>query len=179
MRAFRVVVFACLCGVKLYGLDPQTQARNDYFGNWWQLASFHIGSSIDFNTPNGGAMGINIGASAGKNYVFLNDLDIGVRAKYLYAKTAVSTHSLGAMLYVHSWNKPNAGLFSFALGGGMLAAHRLDSSVFGGYIEVGVALFKFFPVNADLLYCASFYPVNNPLAMAEMTHGIHIVFGFF
>lgn len=173
-----IVCVLLLCK-SLCALDLESQARNNYFGNWWQLASFHIGSNIDLNTLNGGAMGLNVGASVGWNYLFHSGVDIGLRAKYLYAKTAVSTHSLGAMLYVHSWGKPSAGLFSFALGSGLLVSHWQDRSSFGGYIEMGVALFKFVPVNADLLYRASFYPVNNALAMAEMVHSIQIVFAFF
>lgn len=177
MMKTKIVCMLLLCK-SLCALDLESQTRNNYFGNWWQLATFHIGSSIELNTPSGGAMGLNIGASTGWNYLFHNDIDIGLRAKYLYANTSISTHSFGAMLYVHSWKQPNAGLFSFALGGGMISANRAGHSALGGYVEVGVALFKFFPINGDLLYRASFYPVNNALAMAEMVHGIQIVFGF-
>lgn len=178
-RDIGLVVFSLsLVVLPLRALDEKSAMQTNYLGNWWQLASFHLGSSIDLNTPNGGAMGLSIGASAGWNYLFLNDVDIGVRGKYLYSNAYASTHSLGAMLYAHSWGQPNAGLFSFALGGGLLITHTPSDQSAGGYVEVGLAGFKFFPVNVDLLYRASFYPAGNALGMAEMVHGIQIISSF-
>lgn len=178
MSRLWIISLLLLLALPLSALDEKTRDRTSYLGNLWQLASFHLGSSIDLNTPSGGAMGLSLGASAGWNYLFLNDVDIGVRGRYLYSGSYASTHALGAILYVHSWNPPNEGLFSFALGGGMLITHTRESQTLGGYVEVGLAGFKFFPVNIDLLYRASFYPVGNALGMAEMVHGIQIISSF-
>lgn len=178
MSRLWIATLSLLLALPLSALDDKTRDRTSYMGNLWQLASFHLGSSIDLNTPSGGAMGLSLGASAGWNYLFLTDVDIGMRGKYLYSSSHASTHSLGAILYVHSWEPPNDGLFSFALGGGMLIAHAKGSQALGGYVEVGLAGFKFFPVNVDLLYRASFYPAGNALGMAEMVHGIHIISSF-
>lgn len=172
------LLLSLMLTTKLCALDAERESRNNKFGNWWQLATFHIGSSIDINTPNGGVMRLNIGGSAGWNYIFLSDVDMGVRLKYLYfdGHAYASTHSLGAMLYIHSANND---IFSLALGGGVLFTNQGGQSATGSYMEVGVGYFKFFPVNGDLLYRASFYSASNPLGMSEMVHGIQIVFSLF
>ncbi|OBV29771.1 hypothetical protein BKN38_01435 [Helicobacter sp. CLO-3] len=170
------LLLSLMLATNLCALDAERESRNNKLGNWWQIATFHIGSSIDINTPNGGAMGLNIGGSAGWNYIFLSDVDMGARFKYLYSNAYASTHSLGAMLYIHTANDD---MFSLALGGGVLFTNQGGQSATGSYVEVGVGLFKFFPVNGDLLYRASFYPASNPLGMSEMVHGIQIVFSLF
>ena len=176
----KVKTFVFMMMVLFTHLLAQKPSKLFHYGNLFQVATFHIGTGIDFNVPNGGDMGLILGGSTGWNYLFLSDVDIGLRFKYLYTGTDVATHSVGVIMYAHSWNMPNNGLFSFALGGGMLvASHNLQYDI-GGYIELGTAFLKsFFPINGDLLYRASFYPQENPFGMDEMVHSIQIVFGFF
>lgn len=144
-----------------------------------------------------------IGASLGVMYANPEDdreLDYGWRVRYLYAyspKLRRDTHYIGALLYLHPFPNPYHRFsgaiqthkdcedrpdgyptpFSFVLGSGAsIVSNHFGQSV-GGYIEMGVAFFKWFPLNAELLYRASFYP-SNPYHLETITHSLQVVFAF-
>lgn len=141
-----------------------------------------------------------VGASAGVMYMNPEDdreLDYGWRVRYLFSHSAefqTNTHYIGALLYLHPFPNPYhraSGAiqthrdcedkpdgyptpFSFVLGSGLsLRSNPYGQSV-GGYIEGGIALFKWFPLNAELLYRISFYPSN--AHFEPITQSIQLVF---
>lgn len=141
-----------------------------------------------------------VGISAGVMYMNPEDdreLDYGWRVRYLFSHSAefqANTHYIGALLYLHPFPNPyhraSGALqthkdcegkpdgyptpFSFVLGSGLsLRSNPYGQSV-GGYIEGGIALFKWFPLNAELLYRISFYPSN--AHFEPITQSIQLVF---
>lgn len=153
----------------------------NFYGNVLQYATFHIGSATDINTPNNGAQGLILGVSGGMNYIFVNDdsqSDIGLRGKYLFSNAYGNTHSIGFVTYISlpEHITKSGRIFSFIIGGGGAITNVAKKSAGGGYVEFGVSLCKFFPINLDLTYRASFYEEVNALKMSPMVHGINLVF---
>ncbi|WP_304210927.1 hypothetical protein [Helicobacter canis] len=141
-----------------------------------------------------------VGASAGVMYMNPEDdreLDYGWRVRYLFShspKLHRNTHYIGAALYLHPFPNPyhraSGALqthkdcegkpdgyptpFSFVLGGGLSVQSNAYAQSVGGYVEGGLALFKWFPLNAELLYRISFYP-SSPY-FESITQSIQLVF---
>ncbi|MBR2494308.1 hypothetical protein [Helicobacter sp.] len=141
-----------------------------------------------------------VGASAGVMYMNPEDdreLDYGWRVRYLFShspKLDRSTHYIGALLYLHPFPNPYhraSGAiqthkdcedkpdgyptpFSFVLGSGLSVQSNPYGQSVGGYMESGIALFKWFPLNAELIYRISFYP-SNPY-FESITQSIQLVF---
>ncbi|WP_407379141.1 hypothetical protein [Helicobacter sp.] len=141
-----------------------------------------------------------VGVSAG--VVYMNpeddrDLDYGWRVRYLFSHSSqlrANTHYIGAALYLHPFPNPYhraSGAiqthkdcedkpdgyptpFSFVLGSGLSVQGNPYGQSVGGYIEGGLALFKWFPLNAELLYRVSFYP-SSPY-FESITQSIQLVF---
>lgn len=142
-----------------------------------------------------------IGAHIGVTYMNPEDwheLDYGWRIKYLFSyapKVQRDSHYIGAFFYLHPFPNPYhkfAGAiqthtdcygapdgyptpFSLVLGSGVAISKNPLGSVVGGYIELGIAFFKWFPVNAEVLYRLSLYPSNH-YYIETATHSINIVF---
>lgn len=141
-----------------------------------------------------------VGVSAGVMYMNPEDdreLDYGWRVRYLFSHSpqlGANTHYIGAALYLHPFPNPYhraSGAiqthkdcedkpdgyptpFSFVLGGGLSVQSNPYGQSVGGYIEGGLALFKWFPLNAELLYRVSFYP-SSPY-FESITQSIQLVF---
>lgn len=141
-----------------------------------------------------------VGISAGVMYMNPEDdreLDYGWRVRYLFShspKLHRNTHYIGAALYLHPFPNPyhraSGALqthkdcegkpdgyptpFSFVLGGGLSVQSNAYAQSVGGYVEGGLALFKWFPLNAELLYRISFYP-SSPY-FESITQSIQLVF---
>ena len=140
-----------------------------------------------------------VGAHAGVTYMNPEDtreFDYGWRIKYLFAHSSQldrNSHYVGAMVYLHPFPNPYHRLsgaiqthtdclgvpdgyptpFSFVIGSGaVIDTSYLGQSV-GGYIEVGVALFKWFRINSEILYRVHLCPHN---AIETTRHSINIVF---
>lgn len=160
-----------------------------------QIVSFHIGTStsITHNTT-----GYNLGWSVGWNYLssFYNAFDgidhafdMGVRVKYMFNDTAIKSHLVGTELYLH-FPCSTTNLFrhapqpiSLVLGGGAIFAQSNAPNIpqgrtNGHYMEVGVGLFKYFVINANLLYRVSFFP-HNPLGFQQVEQSFLVEFSIF
>lgn len=126
--------------------------------------------------------------------------DIGWRIKYLYLDSSVfeknnnlakKTHLAGALLYIHPF--PNAYYratgaiithkdcegqndgyptpFSFLIGAGANFSSNNLGNANGGYIEAGIAFFKWFPLNAEISYRVNFLEKNN-FGLDKISHSI-------
>lgn len=141
-----------------------------------------------------------VGVSAGVMYMNPEDdreLDYGWRLRYLFSHSPQlhrNTHYIGAAFYLHPFPNPYhraSGAiqthkdcedkpdgyptpFSFVLGGGLSLQSNAHAQSVGGYMEGGIALFKWFPINAELLYRVSFYP-SSPY-FETITQSIQLVF---
>lgn len=162
-----------------------------------QIVSFHIGTntSITHNST-----GYNLGGSVGWNYLssFYNILngidhafDIGVRAKYMFNDSVIKSHLVGAELYFHfpcsttNLFRHAPQPFSLVIGGGAIFAQSLPQTQVlpyteakGHYVEVGIGLFKYFVINANLLYRISFFP-QNTLGIQPLEHNFLVEFAIF
>ena len=147
-----------------------------------------------------------IGTSLGLNYMNPDNerrFDYGWRIAYAYMHTPSikrSSHLIGASIYLHPepnpyhrflgavWtHKDCQGLpdgyptpFSFVLGAGAILSSNQYGSAQGGYIQIGIAFFKWFPLNAEIIYRASFYPPSaKERYFEEITHSLNFVFNIF
>ena len=166
-----------------------------------QILSLHAGVGADFNALDSSAPSKPrlvdttplVGISAGVMYMNPEDdreLDYGWRVRYLFShspKLHRNTHYICAALYLHRASgalqthkdcegKPDGypTPFSFVLGGGLSVQSNAYAQSVGGYVEGGLALFKWFPLNAELLYRISFYPSN--AHFEPITQSIQLVF---
>ena len=184
----KLAIVIAFCGV----FNPQCKAYylgDMFFGNYWQIATFHIGANMmqELNSTQDNTNVVrDMGVSVGFNYSFLEDscydcdkiinFDFGWRLKYLHSKGDNVTHSVGAILYFHPYPQKmiynTAQPFSIALGGGYANTKLLDKrNAEGGYVEVGIALFKYFAINIDILYRATFY-ANKANLNSRATHSV-------
>ncbi|WP_233714254.1 hypothetical protein [Helicobacter trogontum] len=163
-----------------------------------QLVSFHIGTSTSINRN---FTGYNLGGSVGWNYLssFYNAFegvdhifDMGIRFKYMFNDSAIKSHLIGTELYFH-FPCSTTNLFrhapqpiSLVVGGGAIFAEhnttRLQNlslgETTGYYVEVGIGLFKYFVINANLLYRASFFQ-SNTLNIQPIEHNLLVEFAIF
>ncbi len=152
-------------------------------------------------TSKDSVIGGGVGVSMGDTYVTTDDdrnLDYGWRIKYLFLDSGFAkeqSHLVGGSLYLHPFphahytftgaiqthkdcENRNDGYptpFSFVIGSGANFTRNSLGSQVGGYIEMGIAFFKWFPINAEVLYSVSFFPANHYF-IQEVTHSINIVF---
>lgn len=189
---------SCIC---IYTTSLKAQ---NYGGNYdWrmlgggplQLFSFHFGTSSSINHNK--ALGYNVGASIGWNYLssFYNTMegidhifDIGIRMKYSFSDATIKTHAIGAEIYLHFpcsttdlfRNAPQP--FSLIIGGGSIFVRpenmSLQQNLNGGYVEVGVGVFKYFPININFLYRWSFFHANS-LGIDPVEQSFHVEFAIF
>ncbi|MGX2972704.1 hypothetical protein [Helicobacter sp. T3_23-1059] len=147
-----------------------------------------------------------VGTSLGLNYMNPDnerEFDYGWRVRYGYMATPSLervSHLIGAFVYLHpspnpyhrflgaiQTHKDCQGLpdgyptpFSFVLGTGAIITKNPYGYAQGGYIEAGIAFFKWFPFNAELIYRISFYPPNiRQKHIEEITHSLNVVFNIF
>lgn len=162
-----------------------------------QLVSFHIGTNTSINRN---STGYNIGGSVGWNYLssFYNAFDgidhifdMGVRVKYMFNDSIIKSHLVGTELYFH-FPCSTTDLFrhapqplSLIIGGGAIFAKNNTQAqnlslneTTGYYVEVGVGLFKYFVINANLLYRASFFQPN-ALNIQPIEHNFLVEFAIF
>lgn len=173
------------------GFMQNSEETKMFYGNILQMATFHIGADFLNNGLNttlgkdGKKVAMDIGVSVGWNYFEAEDeeIDFGLRLKYLYTKTSNKTHSVGLVLYLHpytyplTYNSPIIQPLSFLLGAGYTNAQTPYNTNFnGGYIEAGIALFKYFPLNLDIIYRASFYAKNSLSKQSQTTHSVSLLF---
>lgn len=157
-----------------------------------QLISFHVGTNTSITHNH---TGYNIGGSFGWNYLSsfydaLNGIDhifdIGLRAKYMFYDSVVKSHLVGAELYLHFpcsttdtfRNVPQP--ISLVLGSGAIFANTMQHAphITGHYIEAGIGLFKYFFVNANLLYRVSFFP-QNAIGLERVEQSFVVEFAIF
>ncbi|WP_288644294.1 hypothetical protein [uncultured Helicobacter sp.] len=143
-----------------------------------------------------------VGASVGVTYVHTDDerdFDFGWRIKYFFLDSRhlnQSRHLIGASLYLHPFPNPyhkwsgaiqthkdcedkDDGFptpFSFVIGSGSVIIDDRAQVSAGGYIEAGIAFFKWFVINGEVLYRASFYPLHNQW---QTTHSINFILNLF
>lgn len=173
-------------------LRPHEYNMKFISGSVLQMASFHIGGDFPIAHLNSGALGADkkkygliLGGSVGWNYFEIEDdeLDFGLRIKYNYTKTDYTTHSVGVISYIHPYTYPimRGSHFiqplSFLLGAGYSNSKAPQGHSFdGGYIEAGIALFKYFPLNLDIIYRASLYGKKNGINSSnQLTHSVSLV----
>lgn len=194
----KLFILATLClfigADSLFARPPTRPSEKMKFlsGSILQMASFHIGGDFLISRLNSGALGadnkkfaMSLGGSVGWNYFEIDDeeIDYGLRIKYLYTKSDYKTHSVGVIGYLHPYTYPitrkNQSLIqplSFLLGGGYSYAQTPHGHSFsGGYVEAGFALFKYFPLNLDIIYRAGFYGKKSGIGN-QMTHSVSLMF---
>lgn len=149
-----------------------------------------------------------VGTSLGLNYMNPDNerrFDYGWRIAYAYMRTPSikrDSHLIGASIYLHPepnpyhrflgaiWtHKDCQGLpdgyptpFSFVLGAGAILSSNPYGDAQGSYIQIGIAFFKWFALNAEIIYRASFYPSSQALKerhFEEITHSLNVVFNIF
>lgn len=173
------------------GFMQNSEETKMFYGNILQMATFHIGAKFLTSRLDSGALGadnkkvaMDLGVSVGWNYFEAEDeeIDMGLRLKYLYTKSDYKTHSVGLVAYLHPYtypimyNSPIIQPFSFVLGGGYSNSTSPHGHSFnGGYVEAGIALFKYFPLNLDIIYRASFYGKKSGIK-AQTTHSVSLLF---
>ena len=159
-------------------------------GSILQMVSFHAGGDFLISRLNSGALGadnkrfaLNLGGSVGWNYFEIEDeeIDYGLRLKYNYTKSDYKTHSIGVVGYMHPYTYPivrNTRFIqplSFLVGAGYSYSQTPHGHNFsGGYVEAGIALFKYFPLNLDIVYRASLYGAKNGVG-AQTTHSVSLM----
>ena len=172
------------------GFMQNSEETKMFYGNILQMATFHIGANFLTSRLNN-ALGVDnkkvamdLGVSVGWNYFEAEDeeIDMGLRLKYLYTKSDYKTHSVGLMAYLHPYtypimyNSPIIQPLSFLLGGGYSNSTSPHGASFnGGYVEAGIALFKYFPLNLDIIYRATFYGKKGGVG-AQTAHSISLMF---
>lgn len=163
-----------------------------------QLISFHIGTNTSINHN---STRYNLGGSVGWNYLssFYNTFkgidhifDMGIRVKYMFNDSTIKSHLVGAELYFH-FPCSTTNLFrytpqpiSFIIGSGAIFANNntihsqnlSTKEVTGYYFETGVGLFKYFVINANLLYRLSFFQPN-ALNIQPIEHNFLVEFAIF
>lgn len=190
----------------LFLLIIQNLYAKNYGGNYdWrmigggplQLVSFHIASDTPINSGASGSY--SIGASIGWNYFSAlynmlesveHNFDMGLRVKYLASFSNVRSTLLGAELYLH-FPASNSDIFlnvpqplSLIMGAGAILPYK-DSKVNGYYLEIGLGVAKFFIINMNLLYRASFFStdsinsIGTTPALKPIEHSFHIEFAIF
>ncbi|MGX2982156.1 hypothetical protein [Helicobacter sp. 23-1045] len=171
------------------GFMQNSEETKMFYGNILQMATFHIGANFLTSRLNN-ALGadnkkvaMDLGVSVGWNYFEAEDeeIDMGLRLKYLYTKSDYKTHSVGLVAYLHPYtypimyNSPIIQPLSFLLGGGYSNSTSPRGHSFnGGYVEAGVALFKYFPLNLDIIYRATFYGKKGGIG-AQTTHSVSLM----
>lgn len=196
----RMVLVCCLC------MQTHFLCAQNYGGNYdWrmlgggplQIVSFHVGTNTSMTHNH---TGYNLGGSVGWNYLssFYNTFDgidhvfdMGVRVKYMFNDSIIKSHLVGAELYFHfpcsttNLFRHAPQPFSLIVGGGVIFAESLPQAqtslhaeTRGHYIEVGIGLFKYFVINANLLYRMSFFP-QNTLGIQQMEQNFLIEFAIF
>lgn len=174
------------------GFMQNSEETKMFYGNILQMATFHIGANFLNNGLESVGFGrdskkvaMDIGVSVGWNYFEAEDeeIDVGLRLKYLYTKTSNKTHSVGLIMYLHpytyplTYNSPIIQPLSFLIGAGYTNSQTpFNHSFNGGYIEAGIALFKYFPLNLDIIYRASFYAKNQITKQSQTTHSVSLLF---
>ena len=194
----KILVLATLClfisADSLFARPPTRPSEKMKFlsGSILQMATFHIGGDFLISRLNSGALGadnkkfaLSLGGSVGWNYFEIEDeeIDYGLRLKYLYTKSDYKTHSVGVIGYLHPYTYPitrrNQSFIqplSFLAGGGYITSKSPNgTSIDGGYVEAGFALFKYFPLNLDIIYRASFYGKKSGIGN-QMTHSVSLMF---
>ncbi len=167
-------------------------------GNVMQVLSLQVAMSAE--SSDNEKIGFGVGASTGVNYVHTDDdrdLGFGWRIKYLYLDSGAfnqKNHLVGGALYLHPFPNPyhkwsgaiqthkdcenkDDGYptpFSFLIGAGVNIANNNFGSQNGGYIEAGIALFKWFPMNGEIIYRLNIFPKNN-LNFQEIQHSINFI----
>ncbi|MGX3012143.1 hypothetical protein ACWIUD_11435 [Helicobacter sp. 23-1044] len=171
------------------GFMQNSEETKMFYGNILQMATFHIGANFLTSRLNN-ALGadnkkvaMDLGVSVGWNYFEAEDeeIDMGLRLKYLYTKSDYKTHSVGLVAYLHPYtypimyNSPIIQPLSFLLGGGYSNSTSPHGANFnGGYVEAGVALFKYFPLNLDIIYRATFYGKKGGIS-PQTTHSVSLM----
>ncbi len=176
------------------GFMQNSEETKMFYGNILQMATFHIGANFLTSRLSGAPsqniaadnkkVAMDLGVSVGWNYFEAEDeeIDLGLRLKYLYSKSDYKTHSVGLVGYLHPYtypimyNSPIIQPLSFLIGGGYTTSKAPNGTSFnGGYVEAGIALFKYFPLNLDIIYRASFYGKKSGIG-AQNTHSVSLMF---
>ena len=173
------------------GFMQNSEETKMFYGNILQMATLHIGADFLTSRINNNLLGVDnkkvamdLGVSVGWNYFEAEDeeIDFGLRLKYLYTKSDYKTHSVGLVGYLHPYtypiiyNSPVIQPLSFLVGGGYTTTKAPNGiSLNGGYVEAGIALFKYFPLNLDIIYRASFYGKKSGIG-ANTTHSVSLMF---
>lgn len=173
------------------GFMQNSEETKMFYGNILQMATLHIGANFLTSRINNDLLGVDnkkvafdVGVSVGWNYFEAEDekIDFGLRLKYLYTKSDYKTHSVGLLGYLHPYtypiiyNSPVIQPLSFLIGGGYTTSKApYGASLNGGYVEAGIALFKYFPLNLDIIYRASFYGKKSGVGN-QMTHSVSLMF---
>lgn len=187
-------------GGKALPQGSPNQAQNLAQNPPQNLAQNHTQNTLD------SALNWGVGTSLGLNYMNPDnerEFDYGWRIRYGYMATPSQkrdSHLIGASVYLHpspnpyhrflgaiQTHKDCQGLpdgyptpFSFVLGTGAIITKNPYGYAQGGYIEAGIAFFKWFPFNAELIYRISFYPPSvRQVYIEEITHSLNIVFNIF
>lgn len=192
----KLVAVALLCAI--FSIDSLVAANYTrpsekmkfLYGSILQMASFHIGGNFLVSRLNSGAFGadskkfaMDLGGSFGWNYFEIDDdeIDFGLRLKYIYTKSDYKTHGVGFITYIHPHTYPilrNSRVIqplSFLAGAGYTNTKTPQGISFnGGYVEAGIALFKYFPLNIDIIYRASLYGKNGGLGN-QITHSVSLM----
>lgn len=160
-----------------------------------QIVSFNIGTNTSINHN---FTGYNIGWSVGWNYLssfydMFNGIDhifdMGIRIKYMFNDSVIKSHLIGTEIYFH-FPCSTTDIFrhipqpiSLIVGSGAIfATTQLQNpslkEATGYYIEAGVGLFKYFMINANLLYRVSFFQ-QNALNINPIEHNFVVEFAIF
>ncbi len=197
MKKILVLVVCLFIGAdSLFARPPTRPSEKMKFlsGSILQMATFHIGGDFLISRLSGmpsqniaadnKKFVMSLGGSVDWNYFEIEDeeIDYGLRLKYLYTKSDYKTHSVGVVGYMHPYTYPivrNSRLIqplSFLVGGGYTISKAPNGTSFnGGYVEAGIALFKYFPLNLDIIYRASFYGKKSGIGN-QLTHSVSLMF---
>lgn len=198
------ILYLLILFVSLSKAIPVCQSYSElqkiWGGNIMQLISLQAAMSVDFSSPKNNRIGGGAGVSLGMSYAHTDDereVDFGWRIKYLFLDSGAfkqQNHFIGASFYIHPFPNPyhkwsgaiqthkdcenkDDGYptpFSFVIGGGATITHNTFGNANGGYIEAGIALFKWFPINGEILYRLSIFPQNR-FSIQGFQHSINFV----
>ena len=156
-----------------------------FSGSILQFVSVDLGLKNQINANNTEVNFIG-GIGVGLTYIPIHKhLAVGTRIRYLYHSDGrnIDTHSLGLLAYLHPFPyipyKLGFNPISLVFGAGWILCKKELEYANGVYIEAGIALFKFFPVNMEVLYRASFYNQYNSFKINNITHSVNVVFSIF
>lgn len=191
-----------LCLMLFIGYLTLAKCAQNYGGNYdWrmlgggplQVISFQVGTSSSLS--HGGRFNYSIGGSIGWNYLssFYNLLDsvqhifdVGLRFKYQFSREPLLSHSIGVETYFHlpfsttqAFKRvPQPLSLILGAGGTLVRPDKTRPYLGGGYVEVGLGLAKFFPINVNLIYRWSFFEAGKQ-AVEPLEQSLHIDFILF